>query len=485
MLKQMLPHKANWLILLLFLVLATIYSLVTPAWEAPDEVGHFAVIQHIRQTGMLPNVRQVAAGEAHQPPLYYLIVAVATLPIDLSSPIGAFQENPDFIWNRTGGTAVNAHLPTSANRFPFMGQARGLHLARLVSVLMGAATVVLVMGMGHHIFPKRPQVGLLAGSLVAFNPQFLFLSGAVNNDNLLILLVTGAVWQAMRVMKRPFAWQQWAFIGLWLSAVMLTKLTGIAIVLTIGLMLIMLSLKRRSWQILLRGGLSISLVMLIMAGWWFARNQLLYGDWLGYTVFQDIFAVNMRQAALQWVDLATFVSVQFRSFWGVFGWMNLPAPPWLFTAVTLLLLTSFLGLVLPFNQYLNKRKKLAFLTVYPRPIGKQLTVEQKQALLFLATAVLLQEGVIVGLLIRCSEVCYQGRYLLPGAGPLMIFVSLGLLAWIPVQRRKLVAKTAVFILTAVALFMPLQIIRPAYQQQTNIHLSADYADFSFSLRSQR
>ena len=46
----------------------------------------------------------------------------------------------------------------------------------------GTATVVLTMTIGWTIFPRRREVGLLAGALVAYDPQFLFLSAAVNNE---------------------------------------------------------------------------------------------------------------------------------------------------------------------------------------------------------------------------------------------------------------------------------------------------------------
>ena len=37
-----------------FAILATVYSMVTPAWETPDEYWHFAYSAHIRETGTLP-----------------------------------------------------------------------------------------------------------------------------------------------------------------------------------------------------------------------------------------------------------------------------------------------------------------------------------------------------------------------------------------------------------------------------------------------
>ena len=444
---HLLPYRANRLILALYLVLATIYSVMTPAWEAPDEVGHFAYIRHIRETGSLPDVREVAAGEAHQPPLYYLIGAIVSLPVDLSTALGKFHVNPNFMWNRNGGTDVNVNLRGSADTFPFLGQTRGLHLARLSSVLMGVATIALIMRIGHDIFPTRSEVGFLAGAITAFNPQFLFLSGALNNDNLLILTVTGTIWQTLRAMKRPFSRRQWVYVGIWLSGVMLTKLTGAAIVLAVGAVLIALSIRRRSFRILLHGGLSVGLSMIILSGWWYIRNQLLYGDPLGYSVYEEIFAVNMRRTPLQWHDLREFVGVQFRSFWGVFGWMNVPAPDWYFTAVRLIVWAAFIGLI------------VALLRQQLRRLDK----EQKQSLLFLATALLLQEGFIVWMLTRCNASCYQGRYLLPVVAPITVFVALGLLAWIPTQQQHLLVKTAVPMITAVALFMPLQVISPVYE----------------------
>ncbi|NLG27679.1 MAG: hypothetical protein GX557_07185, partial [Chloroflexi bacterium] len=87
------------LILLLYLVLATLYALVTPAWQAPDEPAHFNYVKFVAERGSLPELRpgdypaeyleRIKAArfpadmsidpiryESHQPPLYYLLASL-------------------------------------------------------------------------------------------------------------------------------------------------------------------------------------------------------------------------------------------------------------------------------------------------------------------------------------------------------------------------------------------------------------------------
>ena len=97
---------------------------------------------------------------------------------------------------------------------PWRGFVLAWHLARLVSVALGAATVVftylaaraLIRFEGSH--DERPKilqivlspsfVPLLAAALVAFNPQFLFISALVTNDALLVTLSAALLWLALR-----------------------------------------------------------------------------------------------------------------------------------------------------------------------------------------------------------------------------------------------------------------------------------------------
>jgi hypothetical protein len=155
-----------WSLPLAFGLLAALYGVITPAWEAPDEVAHFAYVKQLL-VERSPPVQQVGVlGVAHHPPLYYLLAAAAAAPADLSDPSGAFRPNPRFVWAGQGGRDVNAARHTTAETFPYAGHALALHLGRLVSALLGALTVALVIPFAV-IAPAYPIVAEPKLSLLA------------------------------------------------------------------------------------------------------------------------------------------------------------------------------------------------------------------------------------------------------------------------------------------------------------------------------
>ncbi len=427
-------------------LLGATYSLVTPPWEAPDEVGHFAYLAHLVTHRRLPEQRPGELGEAHQPPLYYLLAALAVLPADLRDPSGAFRPNPHFIWAGQGGTEITAARHTTAETFPFQGQALALHLARGVSVLLGMATVALTIALGRTLFPEKPAVGLLAGALVTGTPQFLFISGAVNNDTLLTTLATAAWWQLCQRLRQPEPGWRWLGPGLWAGLAVLTKLSGVVVALVFALLLGSLAWQRRSPGLLLRGGLALGLPLILLPAPWFLHNQALYGDPLGWGMYQRVFAVNLRTTPLQWSDLSDFVLTQVRSFWGVFGWMTVPAPWWLALGGLVVSLGGLLGLA----RFVGSG---GWRALHPWP---------RTGLLWLAITVLVQEAFLVGVITRCNASCYQGRYLFPVIAPLAVLVSVGLLTLGSSRPGRLALVGLVGLLWTLAAITPFAVIAPAY-----------------------
>lgn len=278
-------------LLLTFEILASIYSLTVPSFEAPDEIGHFRYIVHIITTRTLPIQQLDKRGEDHQPPLYYVIAAIAALPADLTDQTGSLnilRPNPHFIWTG-GGYDVNVRLHNSAETFPYQGHALALRLARGISILMGTVTVGLTMMIGWKVFPDCPSIGLLAAALVAFNPQFLFISGVINNDNLVILATTGACWQILRAVEQPERWWQWLCVGVWVAVAILAKLNGLAIgVVVVPALVLGLLYVFQQWpsELFVRNALAFILPVILITGWWFVRNLMLYGDLWGWIMYR-------------------------------------------------------------------------------------------------------------------------------------------------------------------------------------------------------
>jgi len=452
-----------------YLVLASAYSVIVPAYESPDEVGHFAYVTHLLGTGSLPVQAVGNLGEAHQPPLYYAIAALAAAPADLKNQTGAFRANPEFVWAGRGGLDENVSLHGSAETFPFRGHALALHLARLSSVLMGTVTVVFTVLIGWRVFPAVPVIGLLAGVLTAFNPQFLFISGVVNNDNLLVMVSTISWWQILRVVEQPARLRQWAVAGLLTGLAFLSKVNGsVATGLVALIALVICAFRRRSWRLFFTGAGTVAAAVLGVAGWWWLRNQLLYGDPFGMATYREIFAVNLRYGPLRLHDLRQFFCAQFESFWGVFGWMNVRAPDWYYWAFGAFCSLGTIGLAV---------------CALRRRAGEPVSIlEARLPVILLGVAFLAQEIIIVAVITQCNESCYQGRYLFPAIAPLAILLSWGISGWFPQRYPVTLWVVAALLLTA-AIVVPLGVIAPAYDSvplpKWRLWLVRDRADVDF------
>lgn len=438
-------HAALALLAGYFVLVAT-YSVVTPPYEAPDEVAHFKYVVHLLRTHTLPVQRMGEMEEAHQPPLYYALAALAALPGDLNDPAGAYRFNPHFMWAGQGGSEINAGLHGTAETFPYQGTALAFHLARLASILMSLGTVALTVATGWELFPQRRVIGLLAGALAAFSPQFLFISGAVNNDNLLTLAATGTWWQLARTLRRPDDWRQWLWTGLWMAAGLLAKpsvvVTGIP-----ALVLLIVVLRRRSPRLLLQGCAALGLPVVVLAGWWLVRNQIVYGDPLGWTMFEQVYAGLLNQGgSLDFSRFLVFITRQLQSFWGVFGWMNVPAPDWFFTAVRWLCLLGLAGL----GAFVERRG------------WRDPTPAQRAGLLLLAGAIVAQEAYLTWSITRFNDLWFQGRYLFPVIAPIALLIALGLVTLVPPRWARWAAAGVALALAGTAGYMALGVIQPHY-----------------------
>ena len=96
----------------------------------------------------------------------------------------------------------------------------------------------------------------------------------------------------------PRHWQRYLLLGLVLGLGVLTKLSLLGLVGLALLALALLAWRRRDWRLLAFGGGSMLIAVLIVSGWWFARNLSLYGD---LTALDPFIAVQgTRDAPITW-----------------------------------------------------------------------------------------------------------------------------------------------------------------------------------------
>ncbi|HEY64503.1 MAG TPA: glycosyltransferase family 39 protein [Caldilineae bacterium] len=245
-------------ILLAFLILGTIYSVVNPLFEAPDEVWHYEYVRWLVEGHGLPRPEQVGNAPWHQegsqPPLYYMLAALVTYPIPTDNAAEVIRYNPHAAMGRADAFGnKNVIVHGRADAWPWRGVALAAHMVRFLSLLMGAATVLCTYGTARTIFPGQRTIAAAAAALVAFNPQFLFLSAAVNNDNLVIACSAAGIWLLVRLLaqEKPRRYQL-VLLGVLLGVAALSKLNGLLLFVPTGLTLSLIAWRRRSFGDLIR-----------------------------------------------------------------------------------------------------------------------------------------------------------------------------------------------------------------------------------------
>ena len=349
------------LVLAVFVVLGVVYSLVTPIFEAPDEVQHFFYAVHLAEGGGLPRQDSAHpalwAQEGSQPPLYYALAALLIAPVDIADAESLVWKNEHAaLGDPLHPSNKNYIVHTEQEAWPYRDAVLAVHLARLLSVLLGAATLVFVYLLGCALLPQAPRLALAAAALTAFTPQFIFSSSAVSNDNLTALLSTVTAWLVVRLARQPSSamvrgpgtrrpwWVQYAVLGLVLGAAALTKLSGIALWVLAAGVLMVVGMRRGAGRRTL-GGLGVTLsIAIALAGWWYLRNWRLYGDPTGLNAMLAI--VGGWQSPLGWRDLfGQFQGLRI-SYAALFGWFNIPLPDWVYRVVDGVALAALLGLPL-------------------------------------------------------------------------------------------------------------------------------------------
>ena len=309
-------------------------------------------------------------------------------------------------------------------------------------MLLGACVVYLTYLLALEVSPQRSDLALAAAALVAFNPMFIFISGSVNNDNLIVPLATLILWLVVRTLRQGWLSNGRAvLLGLLLGLAALTKLSGLALLPLTAAVLVVVAARRRAWGALFRWGALIAVPVIAVAGWWYLRNWQLYGDPTGLNAMLDIAGRRPEPFTFQRLK-GEFQGFRL-SYWGVFGGFNVIGPQPLYWFYDLLVLTGLAG----WTAWLVRRW------------GKWRSPAAER-LLVLAAWVL----VVLVALIRWTSQTFasQGRLAFPALGAIAVLVAFGLAGWLPRrwERRGLAAVSVLLFLLAAAI--PFAVIRPAY-----------------------
>lgn len=348
--RRVMRHPAL-LIGLAYVVLACAYLLAVPMYEAPDESYHFAFAARLAQSWELP-VQDPAAitpwfQEGSQPPLYYYL---ASLVIRLSgAPAEPYllPENPHAAIG-LGLAAINNnfYLRGPAEAFPWRGSVLAFYLVRIMSIGLGAWTLLALYQGVRLAVPGRRRIALIALGITAFNPMFLFMTASVNNDNLVTALAATGLWLMLLILTRGRAGRDGVLrisaLAVVLALAALSKLSGLTLYVVAGALLTMLILKRRaSLRAAALAGGALAISFAVIAGWWYVRNLQLYGDLTGTNAMIAIIQPRPAPYTL-WTMLAEMEGLRI-SFWALFGWFNVIGPAWFLALMDALTAVALIG----------------------------------------------------------------------------------------------------------------------------------------------
>ncbi len=238
---------ARWLFVIAALNF-TCWALITPPFQSPDEVDHFAYTQSLVERGEAPSK------DPGSP-----------LPRWSNSEVLALDGTSFFSDHQIGGArppwtarqqreyrSATAQLhPTAANgggnetaatHGPIYYAALApayvlassspfdqLTLMRLTSALIGALTVVFAFLLMRELAPRRPWLAVLAALLVAYQPMYGFISGAINNDVGVNAGAAALELLLIRMLRRGVTLRMGLLTGALLVLLPLVKGTGYAL----------------------------------------------------------------------------------------------------------------------------------------------------------------------------------------------------------------------------------------------------------------
>jgi 4-amino-4-deoxy-L-arabinose transferase-like glycosyltransferase len=411
-------RSTRWLlpvILLLYLILAILYAVYTPAWQAPDEPAHYNYIQYLAQQRRFPILKP-----GDYPAQYLEEIKEARFPPEMSiAPIRYEFHQPPLYYL----LAVPVFRISGGLLLPL----------RLLSVALGALLLLVVHWIVQALVPNRPGLALGATAFVAFLPMHLAMTVAANNDTLAELLLATLLLLSIRYLKlgdSPAEQREGTRL-----LVLLGVTTGLSFVTKSGIYiafpLILLAIALKQFWLedsslgrgLKAGGIYLLPAIALGLPWWL-RNIALYGDldFLGLGRHDQVVAGQLRTAefvAQHGVGqlIRDFFLTSFRSFWGQFGWMGVLLDERIYQALAILSALAVIGFALWAGRIWRNRQAL------PRwqwTAGSLLAV---LALLSLASYIWY----------NLQFVQHQGRYLFTALVPISLAVALG---WREALRRE-------------------------------------------------
>lgn len=352
---------------------------------APDEWQHTNYIRYLVEHRNFPVFNDPKQDfydhyQSHQPPAYYLLAA----------PLQAIS----------GGKIQTEKW-----------------VLRSFSLLLGCFVLFCIFR-GVSAYTDNEWVGALAAAFVGLLPMFLALTTAVSNDVALYLVVCAAMWRMGAALRDGWTFGNSIGLGFIVGIGILTKTSALVVLPVATTAMIAFRGSRANW----RHVLAMLLAAAVVSAPWLLRNQHLYGDPVGYRVFQETFKTMPAETLIEtnglwgyWYEAVALRAIW--SWWGIFSYFQITIQPIaIYDILTVLFGLTALGLLV-------------------RKWQDASAGEKRMHILNLALF-----GCVLFVFVRFNSVYYQAqaRYLYPAIFAVASAFAFGAFSWatrIPSERQ--------------------------------------------------
>ncbi|MNW42156.1 hypothetical protein D3C74_193190 [compost metagenome] len=419
--------------------LYSIWAIVIPFNQAPDELQRYDVANFIFNYHMLP-----VAGDDR---LIYGAYGVtyAASPF-LTYIIGAvFMILFDSVFDITNLYMVH----------------------RLVSILSGTISVCLVYKICEEMnFEKK--FNYFVSCLFAFVPGYAFVNSYVNQDAFSICVNLFIIYFWLKCIKNNWSSKYVLLLGVGLALCLLTYLNGYVIIPLTMLLLLQAYFHLPKKEFIKKLTLLV-IPIIIISGWWFIRSYILYdGDIIGLkqsNILSEKLAVeelkpsNRQTMYKQGVPLIKMIfdykwmRYTYKSFWGAFGYMDKWMDVKYYIIISVVHFLSIIGIMLIISRIIKKILK-----------GKIKAVDfiRGHTVHFLLFLLILLSIALSLYYSYFSDFQPQGRYIYPALFPIVFFFCLGLKEIISVRYRSFVYILSVSLMLCLNLYCLLKVLIPNY-----------------------
>lgn len=435
-----------------------VWAWILPFNEGPDEYMRSRIVEYIVEYGKLPT--------GYQP------------------------EIMDFSWGFTYGFRpilpqileaffVRAGMLFTSDPFTL------LFAGRLSSVFCGLVFAGYVRAIARELFDRK-DIQWLFTLLTVCLPQAAFLFTYLNCDSMALLATAMIVWYLLRGLKDGFSIPVCLKLSVSFSICILSYYNAYGFLIMGAIVFFGCYLEKSrkgeaAWGEFWKKGFLILGVVLLLSGWWFVRNYLLYdGDILGLrtqNMYAEKYALdilkpsnrqtyrNQGHSMLYMLFCSDWAASVLKSFIGVLGPLWYALRWWMYAGYGLMFGAGLAGIA---AETFTRRKKIFS--------------NRQSAFWHLGLCVaILVPNVLNFWYSYATDYQPQGRYSMPMLIPFMYYVARGLYFWIRVAAEKAPAlfaslkqnavSRALSVLTALvclwiagcALFSLVKIMWPAYK----------------------